>query len=114
MLKLYGIHNCDQVKKSQKWLRDRNIEFEFHNFKDRGISKSQLENWCKTDSWELLLNKRSRTWKELSEKDKSNLTQAKAISLMQKYPTLIKRPVVQKNRTIEIGFDSKRYAKKFT
>ena len=67
MLKLYGIPNCDQVKKSQKWLRDHNIEFEFHNFKENGINKSQLLNWCKTVPWELLLNKHSRTWKELSE-----------------------------------------------
>lgn len=113
MLKLYGIPNCDQVKKSQKWLRDHNIGFTFHNFKEKGISKSQLENWCKTVPWELLLNKHSRTWKELSEKDKSNLTQAKAITLMQKHPTLIKRPVAQRNKLIDVGFDSKKFAEHF-
>ena len=113
MIKLYGIPNCDQVKKSQKWLRDHNIEFEFHNFKENGINKSQLLNWCKTVPWELLLNKHSRTWKELSEKDKSNLLQAKAITLMQKHPNLIKRSVAKRNKTIEMGFDSKKFTEQF-
>lgn len=113
MLKLYGIPNCDQVKKSQIWLSDHNIGFTFHNFKEKGIRKSQLVNWCETVPWELLLNKRSKTWKELSEKDKSNLTQSKAISLMQKHPALIKRPVAQSNKSIELGFDSKKFAEHF-
>ena len=113
MLTLYGIPNCDLVKKSQKWLHDHNIGFTFHNFKEKGISKSQLIIWCQTVPWELLLNKRSITWKELSEKDKSNLTQAKAITLMQKHPTLIKRSVAQRNKSIEVGFDSKKYTEHF-
>ena len=61
MLKLFRIQNCDQVKKSQKWLNDRNIKFEFHDYKKQGISKKQLIDWCKTVDWEMLLNKRSRT-----------------------------------------------------
>ncbi len=114
MLKLFGIPNCDQIKKTQKWLKDHNIAFDFHDYKKQGITKKQLSEWCKVVNWEVLLNKRSRTWKELNEKDKSNLTQSKAITLMQKYPTLIKRPVVQKGKLIEIGFDSKKFAKQFT
>jgi len=78
MLKVFGIPNCDQVKKSQKWLKDRGIEFEFHDYKKQGITKKQLSEWCKEVEWEALLNKRSRTWKELSEKDQSNPTQSKA------------------------------------
>lgn len=113
MLKVFGIPNCDQVKKSQKWLKDRVIEFEFHDYKKLGITKKQLNDWCKEVEWEALLNKRSRTWKELSEKDRSNLTQAKAITLMQLHPTLIKRPVVQKGKIIEVGFDSKIFNQKF-
>ena len=113
MLTVFGIPNCDQIKKSQKWLKDRGIEFKFHDFKKQGISNKQLTDWCKTVDWEVLLNKRSKTWKELSEKDKSDLTQTKAISLMQQHPTLIKRPVVQQGKMIEVGFDCKIFAEKF-
>lgn len=113
MLKVFGIPNCDQVKKSKNWLKDHGIEFEFHDYKKQGITKKQLSEWCKIVDWKALLNKRSRTWKELNDKDKSNPTQAKAITLMQQHPTLIKRAVVQKDKMIEIGFDSKIFADKF-
>ena len=113
MLKVFGIPNCDQVKKSQNWLKDHGIDFEFHDYKKQGITKKQLNDWCNEVEWEVLLNKRSRTWKELNEKDKSNLTQAKAITLMQQHPTLIKRPVVQKGKIIEVGFDIKIFNQKF-
>ncbi len=113
MLKIYGIPNCDQIKKSQKWLKDRGIEFEFHDYRKQGISKKQLNNWCKAVDWELLLNKRSRTWKELKETDKADLTQTKAVSLMQQHPTLIKRPVIQKKETIIVGFDNNTFVQKF-
>ena len=113
MLKVFGIPNCDTVKKTKKWLDSQKIQYEFHDYKKQGITKNQLNDWCKIVDWETLLNKRSRTWKELSEKDRSNLTQAKAVGLMQKRPTLIKRPVAQKGKTIEVGFDNKEYAKVF-
>jgi len=85
MLKLFGIPNCDTVKKSQKWLKDRGIE----------------------------LNKRSRTWKELKESERSNVTQTKAITLMQQHPTLIKRPVIQKGNIITVGFDDKIFSQSY-
>lgn len=118
MLKLYGIPNCDTVKKSQKWLAANKIEFEFHDYKKQGITKKQIGEWCKVVDWETLLNKRSRTWKELSEKelstkDRSNISQTKAISLMQQHPTLIKRPVAQQGKIISVGFDSKEFAQNF-
>lgn len=113
MLKLFGIPNCDQVKKSQKWLKDHGIEFEFHDYKKQGITKKLLTDWCKIVGWEVLLNKRSRTWKELKEQDRSNLTQAKAITLMQQHPILIKRPVIQSIKNIQVGFDSKIFTQQF-
>jgi Spx/MgsR family transcriptional regulator len=113
MLKLFGIPNCDQVKKSQKWLKDHGIEFEFHDYKKQGVTKKLLNDWCKIVDWEILLNKRSRTWKELNAKDQSNLTQAKAITLMQQHPTLIKRPVIQSSKNIQVGFDSKIFTQHF-
>jgi len=113
MLVVYGIPNCDQIKKSQKWLKDRGIDFEFHDYKKKGISKKQLNEWSKMVAWEVLLNKRSRTWKELNESDKSDLTQTKAINLMQQQPTLIKRPVVQQGKILVVGFDSQVFTQKF-
>jgi len=118
MLKLFGIPNCDTVKKTQKWLDQHGIEYEFHDYKIQGITKKQLSEWCKQVEWETLLNKRSRTWKELNAKkiDKdslSNFTQTKAIALMQKHPTLIKRPVAQEGKTITVGFDEKIYQANF-
>ena len=110
MLTVFGIPNCDQIKKAQKWLNDHDIKFDFHDYKKQSITKKQLTDWCKIVDWETLLNKRSRTWKELDDKYKSSLTQTKAIHLMQQHPTLIKRPVVQKGKTILIGFDSKVFA----
>ena len=112
MLKVFGIPNCDTVKKTQKWLISKNIKFEFHDYKKQGITKKQLNDWCKVVNWEALLNKRSRTWKDLSKKDRFNLTQTKAINLMQQHPTLIKRPVVQKGKTVLVGFDNKEFAHK--
>ena len=113
MLKVFGIPNCDQVKKSQKWLKDRGIDFEFHDFKNQGVNKKKLTEWCKKVEWERLLNKRSRTWKELSEEDRSKLTQSKAVTLMQRHPTLIKRPVVQKGNIITVGFDDKQFTQHY-
>lgn len=118
MLKVFGIPNCDQVKKSQKWLKDRGIEYEFHDFKKQGITKKQLSEWCKIVEWKILLNKRSRTWKELNEKelsqaDRSNLTQSKAIAIMQQHPTLIKRPVIQNSSAITVGFDDKIFSQEY-
>lgn len=80
--------------------------------KKRILPKKLIE-WCKQVSWKALLNKRSRTWKELSEKDRSKLTQSKAIHLMQQHPTLIKRPVVQNCQSLLVGFDNKLFAKNF-
>jgi len=113
MLKLFGIPNCDTVKKSQKWLNNRGVDFEFHDYKKQGITKKQLTAWCKVVGWEPLLNKRSRTWKELNESDRADISQTKAISLMQQNPTLIKRPVAQDGDAITVGFDEKTYSANF-
>ncbi len=113
MVKLYGIPNCDTVKKSQKWLDTHGIKYEFHDYKKHGVAKKQLSEWCKQIEWNILLNKRSRTWKELTETDRDNLTKTKAITLMQQHPTLIKRPVVQQEKTITVGFDEKLFQENF-
>ncbi len=105
MLILFGILNFDQVKNSQRWLEDHDVSFEFHNFKKQGITKQQLMECYNFLPWETLLNKQSRTWKELNEEQRVHLCQTRAISIIQQYPTLIKRPVIQ--------FDQQHFTKLF-
>ena len=106
---LYGISNCDTVKKARKWLEQQNIIYVFHNFRKDGLSDKELQNWLNAINWEVLLNRRSTTWRALSEADKNNLTQASAIKLMLANPTLIKRPVLVSGRQVLVGFSPAEY-----
>ena len=111
MLTLYGIPNCDTVKKAKRWFEKNTVEFKFHNFRDQGISGNKLATWSKTIGWENLLNRRSTTWRNLSEKDKTSINEKNAIKLMQKHPTLIKRPVLENSNNILVGFNESNYKK---
>ena len=109
MIILYGIANCDSIKKAKKWLTAEGLAFEFHDYKKQGISPALLKNWCGQVDWESLVNKRGTTWRKLGESQKEGLTQAKAIRLMQENTSLIKRPVLIKKNTILVGFDQAIY-----
>jgi len=104
MITLYGIKNCDTVKKARRWLEAHNIEYQFHDFREDGIDKTQLKGWVETLGWEAVVNKRSTTWRNLSDKEKEILSNAQAVKLLAGNPTLIKRPVTEKNKTLLIGF----------
>ena len=106
---IYGIANCDTVKKARRWLDDHLVKHQFHDFRRDGLTAKQLNVWFAEVELEVLLNKRSRTWRELDEKDKTNVTQAKAIKLMLDQPSLIKRPVLAMGKRILVGFDAKHY-----
>lgn len=110
---LYGISNCDTVKKARRWLDQRQLEFVFHDFRKDGLEPAQINAWLSRTDWETLLNKRGRTWRELSEPEKQVDNAAQAVKLYCQYPTLIKRPVLVSGKNIEIGFDPIRYAKLF-
>ena len=103
MLVIYGIPNCDTVRKTRKQLESDNTPYRFHDFRKDGISKKQLGEWCKQLGWEVLLNKRGTTFRGLPEDKKENLNQTRAIELMIEYPALIKRPVIEKNSKVKIG-----------
>ena len=111
MITLYGIKNCDTVKKAIKWLDKNNIAYQFHDLRQDGISKADLQKWTTSVDWEMLLNKRSTTWRQLPDQDKSNLNVSKAISLMLSNPTLIKRPVIIKGKATLVGFNESDYKK---
>ena len=107
---IYGIPNCDTMKKAMTWLKDHKIAFEFHDYKKEGISKIKLEAWCKKAGWETILNKKSTSWRALSktEQDKANNTGA-AISIMLANNSIIKRPVLENGKNLLVGFTEKEY-----
>ncbi|MBX2835681.1 MAG: ArsC family reductase [Gammaproteobacteria bacterium] len=108
---VYGIPNCDTVKKAKKWLEAHDVDYEFHDYKKLGIDSASLKSWSKAVGWEVLLNKRGTTFRKLSDDQKSDLTQTKAIKLMQEHTSLIKRPVIVKGMQHLVGFDDEEYKK---
>ncbi|HEX7026724.1 MAG TPA: ArsC family reductase [Gammaproteobacteria bacterium] len=110
MLTLYGIKNCDTVKKARNWLEQNGVNYRFHDFRVDGIDEKQIRQWSKTVGWETLLNKRGTTFRQLPDSDKNGLTESKAVKLMAAHPTLIKRPVIEKAGIIKtVGFDQKQF-----
>jgi arsenate reductase (glutaredoxin) len=113
MNKLYGISNCDTVKKAKAWLTDRGIDFEFVDFRKQGLSASQVRNWTDAAGIDLILNKRGTTWRALSEDQKMITDQDQLVELMTQSPTLIKRPVLETSDRIEVGFKPDQYQSLF-
>jgi len=109
MLEMYGIPNCDTVRKARRWLDDHDIAFEFHNYKTAGVDATLLTGWVDHLGWEVLLNKRGTTWRKLTEADKQDIDRDKAIALMCEHPAMIKRPVLVRGDVIEVGFSVQRY-----
>ena len=109
-MKVYGIKNCDTVKKALKWLDSHNIDYEFHDFKKSGISNEKLQEWAAKLGWESLLNKRGTTWKKLDPETQNLITNEKeAFKVMQEKNSVIKRPVLENNVSVLIGFDEIAY-----
>ena len=110
---IYGIKNCDTMKKARAWLDKRGVAYDFHDYKAIGIDKAQLEGWTKTVGWETLLNKAGTTFRKLPDKDKAGITEKKALALMLAQPTMIKRPVLDVGGKLMVGFKPEDYAKAF-
>jgi arsenate reductase (glutaredoxin) len=107
---IYGIKNCDTMKKARAWLDTHRVAYEFHDYKSEGIDKKRLEGWAKNVGWETLLNRSGMTFRKLPEKDKQGLTAAKAIALMLAQPSMIKRPVLERGGKLVVGFKPDLYA----
>jgi arsenate reductase len=108
-LTIYGIKNCDTMKKARAWLDERDLHYAFHDYKVAGIDKGRLEGWVKAVGWETLLNKAGTTFRKLPDEDKEGLTQAKAIKLMLAQPSIIKRPVLDIDGQLLVGFKADQY-----
>lgn len=107
---IYGIKNCDTMKKARAWLDKNGIEYVFHDYKTAGIKRERLERWAKKVGWETLLNRAGTTFKKLPDKDKESVTETKAIRLMLKQPSMIKRPVLDLGGgRLLVGFRPEQY-----
>ena len=111
---VFGISNCDTVKKARKWLDAQSVSYEFHDYKKKGIDKATLNDWSSQLGWESLINRRGTTWRKLDDAQKTDLTQSSAIKLMMDNTSLIKRPVVNTNDGLLLGFDASEYEQKFS
>ncbi len=101
---IYGIKNCDTMKKAFTWLGERDVEYIFHDYKKLGIDADTLERWCNALGWEKVLNRAGTTFRKLPDEDKTELDQAKAIALMVANPSMVKRPIVDRDGQYIAGF----------
>ena len=109
MTTLYGIANCDTIKKARKWLEQRGIAYKFHDYKKSGVTKEMLTDWAILVGWETLLNKGGTTFRKLDEAIRSNVDENIAIQLMLEQPSMIKRPVLEHEGEVLVGFKSSEY-----
>jgi arsenate reductase (glutaredoxin) len=103
--KVYGIRNCDTMKKAFAWLDERNVAYEFHDYKKEGIGTPKLKEWAARAGWEKLANMRGPTWRKIPDAHKANLTEARALALLQQNPSAIRRPIVEQGAKLLVGFD---------
>lgn len=108
---IYGIKNCDTMKKARTWLDENGVRYDFHDYKSAGIDKATLKAWSEEVGWEVLLNRAGTTFKKLADADKDGLTESKAIALMLAQPSMIKRPVLDLGGKRVVGFKPEIYAK---
>src|SRR5262245_30250583 len=110
---IYGIKNCDTMKKARAWLDKRGVTYAFHDYKVAGIDKAKLEGWSRKAGWETLLNQAGTTFRKLPETDKEALTEKKALALMLAQPSIIKRPVLEAGGKLLVGFKPEAYEAAF-
>ncbi|ATX82390.1 transcriptional regulator, Spx/MgsR family [Mariprofundus ferrinatatus] len=113
MINLYGIPNCDSMKKARKWLHEHAVDYTFHDYKKEGVDAARLSGWVERVGWEPLLNRRGLTWRKLPDAAKADLDEVRAVALMQEFPSMIKRPVLVVGKRIEVGFSEQRYSEIF-
>jgi arsenate reductase (glutaredoxin) len=107
---IYGIRNCDTMKKARAWLEAQGVDHDFHDYKVAGIERVKLEAWASIVGWEVLLNRAGTTFRKLPEAAKANLTAARAMKLMLEQPSMIKRPVLERGKTLLVGFSPEKYS----
>jgi arsenate reductase (glutaredoxin) len=109
-MKIYGIRNCDTMKKAFAFLESRKLPYEFHDYKQDGVPPGKLAEWAKRAGWEKLANTRGPTWRKIPDAQKAGLTEARALALLQRFPSAIKRPVLEAGPKLLVGFDPSDYS----
>lgn len=112
MYKIYGIANCDTMKKAMTWLKENDIPFEFHNYKKDGLTKEKVEEWLTQKPWDVLVNRAGTTWKKLSDEEKATDAET-ATELMLKHTSIIKRPIIEADNIVAVGFKPDMYQEIF-
>jgi arsenate reductase len=110
---MYGIKNCDTIKKARDWLADHGIAYGFHDYKAEGIDEARLRRWCGELGWEVLLNRAGTTFRKLPDADRAGIDTDKAVALMQAQPSMIKRPVIEHGDRLIVAFKPDVYAAAF-
>ncbi len=110
---IYGIPNCDTMKKARAWLAEHGIDAHFHDYRKQGIDRARLAAWCRELGWEKVLNRAGTTFRRLTDAQREGLTEARAIALMLEQPSLIKRPVLDAGGRLLLGFRPESYAAAF-
>ena len=111
---MYGIPNCDTIKKAKKWLEAEGVEFQFHVYRKQGVNKQMVEKFCQQLGWENVLNKRGTTFRQLTQEQKDNLNEANAIDLLVEQPAMIKRPILVSGDDYHLGFKADQYSAIFS
>lgn len=112
-LTLYGIHNCDTVRKARRWLDEHGVSYHYHDLRDDGLSPPTLQRWLAAEGWEQVINRRSTSWRALASAERDAMDASTAERAILAAPTLVRRPVLEGDGLLEIGFTAARYAAHF-
>ncbi len=110
-VRIYGIKNCDTMKKAFAWLESHKVAYEFHDYKKAGVPPGKLREWAANAGWEKLANTRGPTWRKIPDAQKAGLDQAKALALLEKNPSAIRRPILEAGSRLVVGFDPGEFEK---
>lgn len=114
MITLFGIKNCDTIKKTKKWLDSHELDYQFHDYRVDGLDPAWLADILHQHGWETVLNKRGTTYRQLSDEQKTDIDNEKALTLLNEFPAMIKRPILQQDNTVVIGFNANQLEETFT
>ena len=112
MIELYGIPNCDTMKKARRWLESQGLEYRFHDYKKEGVDEEKLRQWVARLGWETLLNRRGMMWRKLPEELRARMDEATALRVMRETPSIIKRPVLEQGELLLVGFQEADWAER--
>lgn len=111
---MYGIPNCDTIKKARKWLEAEGVDYQFHDYRKQGVDEAMIRHFCEALGWENVLNKRGTTYRQLTQEQKDSLNASTAIALLSQHPAMIKRPILQVDSQYHLGFKEPQYSAIFS